>query len=199
MHESRCHGVSSMQDLVILCGEEGVCAGVSPHPCWSEQLGRRRSHQKGCHRGFGSALMLQCRDEILMYFVEGGISLSNASLHAASLCLHGSDVQRQSPQQRKLYSPLCFYSCKWMLPLSYAGPPVPSGYQGTALFPSAGSRSGGQDSVYLCWSKTRVVPALADAALLAGPWAGAAACAVVCTTYFSGIYRGCFSGIRDYK
>lgn len=50
--------MSSMQDLVILCGEEGVCAGVSPHPCWSEQLGRRRSHQKGCHCGFGSALML---------------------------------------------------------------------------------------------------------------------------------------------
>lgn len=41
--------------------------------------------------------------------------------------------------------------------------------------------------------------AWADAALVAGPWAGPAVCAEVCTTYSSGICRGCFLGARGYK
>lgn len=59
----QCRGVSSLQELVVLFGEKGVLRGISPHHCWSEQLGRRRSHQKGCYCGFGSALMLQCREK----------------------------------------------------------------------------------------------------------------------------------------
>lgn len=63
----------------------------------------------------------------------------------------------------------------------------------------AGSRPEGQNRDYLGWSKARDIPAWVDAALVAGPWAGPAACAEVCTTYSSGICRGCFLGARGYK
>lgn len=85
-----------------------------------------------------------------------------------------------------------------MLLLPYAAFPVLSGYQGVTHFPSARSRPGGQDRVYLGLSKARVIPAWIDAALVAGPCAGPAACAVVCTIYSSGVCRDCFSGARGY-
>lgn len=57
----------SLQELLILFGEQGALAGIPPGCCWPECLGRRRSHQKRCHRGFGSALMLQHRDRTGMH------------------------------------------------------------------------------------------------------------------------------------
>lgn len=70
----------SLQELVILFGEQGALTVISLCCCWSERLARRRSHQKGCHRGFGSALMLQYRDKIQMHLMEGGAGLANSAL-----------------------------------------------------------------------------------------------------------------------
>lgn len=56
----------SLQELLVLFGEQGALTGIPPGCCWPERLGRR-SHQKWCHRGLGSALMLQHRDRTGMH------------------------------------------------------------------------------------------------------------------------------------
>lgn len=111
--------------------------------------------------------------------VAGGAGLS-----PVQLCLRVPAAQR-SPSQLKalmLQPSLCSASCTWTLPPPRAAVPAPAG---AGELPSALHRQQTQ-------AESRDVPAWADAAPVAGPWAGPAASAQVCTTHSSSICRGCF-------
>lgn len=75
---------ASLQELIVLLGEQG--AGISLHCCCSGHLDRRRSHQKGCNRGFGSALVLQHRDKMQMLLVKEALACPTAQGPAVSVC-----------------------------------------------------------------------------------------------------------------